>query len=228
MNSKLFIATPAFDGKVHVPFAIALAETFALCAKKHIGIEYRVLTSGSLLCAERNRLVKAFLESDCTHMLCIDSDLGWPAEAVVALLRKQEHFIAGCYPTRTDKVFLFRPVVNEDQSLIVNQDKGLVKMSYIPAGFMLLTRELLEKMVKDNPDRNFVPKDPSNPPGCALFNTEIHEGEFWGEDYVFCRLARQSGFDIWVDPMIQFNHAGNIGMLAQVLTEKPPEETAKQ
>lgn len=224
MNVKLCIATPAFDGKTHVPYAISLAETCCLLQKNHIGVDFRIVSSGSLLCAERNRLIRSFLDSDCTHMLCIDSDLGWPAQAVIALLQKREHFIAGCYPARIEKSFLFRPSLNEDQSLVVNKEKGLVQMEYIPAGFMLLSREMLQKMVDDYPDRKFTPKDPNAHWGHALFNTEVQDGEFWGEDYVFCRLARQSGFQIWVDPMIQFNHAGNIGMLAEVLTDKPPEK----
>lgn len=223
MNVKLFIATPAFDGKVHVPYAISLAETTLLCAKNHIQVEYRIVTSGSLLCAERNRLIKSFLESDCTHMLCIDSDLGWPPQAVLALISKQEDFIAGVYPARGQKAFLFRPVLEENGSIVSDANKGLLKMQYIPAGFMLLSRNLLETMVEKNPQTKFVPKDPTMPSGHALFNTEVREGEFWGEDYHFCRLARESGFDIWVDPMIQFDHAGNIGMLAEILTDKPQE-----
>ncbi len=224
MNVKLFIATPAFDGKTHIPYAISLAETAVLCKKHHIEIQYCIVASGSLLCAERNRLVEAFVQSDCTHMLCIDSDLGWPADAVLAMLRKDVPFVAGCYPARTEKSFIFRPALNEDQSVVVDKDKGLLKMEYIPAGFMIIRREVLEKMIADYPERRFVPKDTSKPSGTALFNTELFEGEFWGEDYIFCKLARQSGFEIWVDPMIQFDHAGNIGMFAEVLTEKSPEQ----
>ncbi len=223
MNCKLFIATPAFEGKTHIPYAISLAETSALCKKNHIEVQYCVVASGSLLCAERNRLVEAFLLSDCTHMLCIDSDLGWPAEAVLGILRKDVPMVCGCYPARTEKSFLFRPCLNEDGSVVVDKEKGLLKMEHIPAGFMLIRREVLEKMILDYPERRFVPKDITKSAGTALFNTELYEGEFWGEDYVFCRLVRQSGFDIWVDPMIQFDHGGNIGMLASVLTDKKPE-----
>ena len=228
MNVKLFIATPAFDGRVHVPFALSLSETTLLCARNHIQVEYRVMTSGSLLCAERNRLIKSFLESDCTHMLCIDSDLGWPPQSVLALLEKNVEFVAGVYPARQEKAFLFRPSTNENGSIVTDPIKGLLKMEYIPAGFMLLQRSVLEKMIEKHPQTKFQPKDERNESGYALFNTEVFEGEFWGEDYVFCRLAREAGIDIWVDPMIQFNHAGSIGMLAQVLSDKPPEKQNKE
>lgn len=228
MNVKLFIATPAFEGKTHVPFTVSFAETILLCARNHIQVEYRIVTSGSLLCAERNRLIKSFLESECTHMLCIDSDLGWPAQAVIEMLKKNVDFIAGVYPARLEKSFLFRPSHNPNGSIVTDPEKGLLKMEYIPAGFMLLNRNVLLNMIERTPERRFEPKDKRNPDGHALFNTEIYEGEFWGEDYVFCRLAREAGFDIWVDPMIQFNHGGNIGMLAEVLSDKPPEEQLKK
>ncbi len=225
MNSKIFIATPAFDGKVHVPYAICLAETTMLLAKNHILSEYRIVTSGSLLCAERNRLLQSFIDSDCTHILCIDSDLGWPAQSVIALLQKNVDFVAGVYPARgAEKAFTFRPCLQENGSIFVDKEKQLLKMDHIPAGFMLIKRAVIQKMMDDHPQLKFVPKDPKMPSGYALFNTEIEGGEFWGEDYIFCKRARESGFDVWVDPLIQFNHAGNIAMLADVLTDKPPQE----
>lgn len=228
MNVKLFIATPAFEGKTTVPFAIALSETAVLLAKNHINCDYRIVTSGSLLCAERNRLVDAFLKSDCTHMLCIDSDLGWPAQAVLAMLAKKEEFIAGVYPSRIDRSFLFRPALLENGSLETNNEKQLVKMEYIPAGFMLIARSVFEKIQEKFPELNFAPKAGDAPPGFAFFNTVLRDGEFWGEDYQFCYLAREAGVNIWVDPAIQFNHGGVIGMFMEVLTDKKPEETPKK
>jgi hypothetical protein len=222
--TKIFLATPAFDGKVNVQYAISMADTAMALAMSGIKTDFRIHTSGSLLCAERNRLMDSFLKTDCTHILCVDSDLGWPPAAIPAMLSKAVDFVAGCYPTRVDKEFLFRPCQNEDGSLVVDPQKGLIKMLYIPAGFMLIRREVIEKTMKDHPHLKYTPKSNCMPSGYALFNTEIFEGEFWGEDYVFCRHVRESGFDIWVDPQIQFDHAGNIGCLAQVLSNEPPKE----
>ena len=95
-------------------------------------------------------------------------------------------------------------------------------MEAVPAGFMLIKRNVIEKMMKDNPKDYYCPKD-GGPDGHALFNTEMIDGEFWGEDYVFCNKARKSGFDIWIDPYIQFSHAGRVGMFAETLSTTPPE-----
>lgn len=223
--TKVFIATPAFDGRVHVQYAVALAETHTLLASHGISIQININSSGSLLVAERNRLNKAFLSSDCTHMLCIDSDLGWPAGAVKAMIDHEIDFVAGLYPARgVEKEFLFRPVYREDRS-IVSIEKGLLQMNYIPSGFMLIKRHVIERMTEHFSHLYFEPKhrDFKHENGHCLFNTEVVDGEFWGEDYVFSRRVREAGFEIWVDPLIEFDHAGTRGALIQALTNKKGE-----
>lgn len=222
--TKLMITTPAYDGRVHVQYAIALSETIKHLFTEGIKVQTLIHASGSLLIAERNRLNKAFLASDCTHMLCIDSDLGWPAHAVHGLLKHDKDFIAGLYPCRGENTFLFRAQTKEDKSLIV--EDNLIKMDYVPAGFMLIKKCVIEKMTEHFKHLKFIPKHPSarEEDGTCLFDTEVWEGEFWGEDYTFCRRARECGFDIWVDPMIEFDHAGTRGCVMSLLTDKKPEE----
>ncbi len=223
---KLLIVTPAYSGNLSIPYTIALTETVLLLAANNIETQIQINSSGSLLVAERNRLTEYFMTTDCTHMLCIDSDLGWPAQAVLAMLKHDEEFVAGVYPARGDKSFTFRAKTNEDNSIIKNKN-NLLAMEYIPAGFMLIKKIVIEKMRDKFPDLYFEPKAETMKfaKGWCFFNTELWNGEFWGEDYVFCRKAREAGVDIWVDPLIEFDHAGQRGMLISVLSDKKPEET---
>ena len=225
---KLMIATPAYDGKVHVPYSIALSETILLLAQNNIKTSINITTSGSLLVAERNRILQAFMDSDCTHVLCIDSDLGWPSQAVLAMLKHNVEFVAGVYPSRGEKSFTFRPKMKPDNSIVTN-GINLIGMEYIPSGFMLIKREVIQKLRDKFPELYYEPKAESMKFAKAwmFFNTEIWNGEFWGEDYVFCRKCREAGIDIWVDPVIQFDHAGTIGMLTDVLTNNQEEASKK-
>jgi hypothetical protein len=224
---KVMIATPAYSGKVDIPYALSFSQTVQLLSVHKIQVQPFISASGSLLVAERNRIVQAFWESDCTHILCIDSDLGWPAQAVLAMLESEKEFVAGVYPARGVKnTFLFREEKSAAGTFIV--DKHLIKMQYIPAGFMLLARSAIQKMRDFHPDLYFEPKDKSvdNPSaGYCFFNTEVWDGEFWGEDFVFCRKAREAGVEIWVDPLIQFDHAGTIGMLAEAIGKRQTPTT---
>ncbi len=224
---KLFICTPAYEGKVNVQYAISLAETYALLISKGIDCMIRVNTTGSLLCAERNRLTEMFWNSDCTHMLCIDSDLGWPPESVLSMLEKDLDFIAGCYPSRKENTFLFRPKFKPDSSIITYPEKEVIEMESVPAGFMLIKRDVIGKMRDSFPELRFCPKDTSHmsdegkmmTKGYALFETKLIDGEFWGEDYVFCLRALRCGIKLYCDPVIKFDHDGRIGALIQTLTQ---------
>lgn len=218
------IASPAYSGKVNIQYCLSFANTLHVLTLNGIEVVPLITASGSLLVAERNRILEAFYNSDCTHILMVDSDLGWPGEAVLAMLKKDKEFVGGLYPARAEgNLFVFRPVNNGDGSLI--QDDGLFKMEYIPAGFMLLKKSAVEKMRDAYPELKYAPKDTSNQDkGYCLFDTEVWEGEFWGEDYVFCRRARNAGIDIWIDPLIQFDHNGKVGMFAECLVNENGEK----
>lgn len=218
--TKIFIATPAFQGKVNVQYAISLTETVNLLIANGIMCETKIVTSGSILPAERNRLLEAFIESDCTHILCIDGDLGWHREYVLRMLLKDEPMICGCYPARVGFNFIFTPELNEDESIVCNIEKKLIKMKYVPAGFMLIRKEVIVKMREKFSNLKFIPKSLGSfqEQGYALFDHELRDEEFWGEDYVFCRRVRECGFDIWCDPNMIFDHDGVVGSLSEILT----------
>jgi hypothetical protein len=225
MATRVMIATPAYSGNVTIPYTLSFSETVQALTSHGVEVQPLIVASGSLLVAERNRLAQAFWESECTHLLCVDGDLGWPAQAVLAMLDAKKEFVAGVYPARGDqKCFLFRPITNEDGTIV--NDNHLLKMQYIPAGFMLLSRSVFAKMREKYPELYYEPKDKRNnpEPGYCFFDTEVFEGEFWGEDFVFCRRAREAGVEIWVDPLIQFDHAGTIGMMTDCLKPLRPLE----
>jgi hypothetical protein len=230
--TKIMIATPAYSGTVTIPYALSYTQTTTTLQMHGIDVVPVIVASGSLLVAERNRLIQTFWESDCTHLLCVDADLGWPVQAVLSMLDTKKEFVAGVYPARgNSREFIFRPVKTAQGTLVQDETyKHLLKMEYIPAGFMLIARSAIAKMRDKHPHLYYEPKDKRNnpEPGYCFFNTEVWEGEFWGEDFVFCRRAREAGVDIWVDPLIQFDHAGTVGMLRQALTPHPPEQTVSE
>lgn len=220
MQKHIFIASPAFGGKVNVQFALSLIELNFKLRENGISVTNNIAKSGSLLVAERNKLVEEFFRSDATHALFIDSDLGFPAQAVIEMLNADKEFIAGVYPARTstdDVEYLIRPKLDEKDHLIF--EKHLLAAEYIPAGFMLISREAIQKMRDKFPELYYEPKaEHRKEEHCyMLFNTEIYDGEFWGEDYVFCRKAREAGIDIWVDPLIEFDHDGKRGVLIEFI-----------
>lgn len=225
MAKKLFIGTPAYDGKVHVQYAMSLLDTDKLLSAAGYEVTIRLPVGGSLLVANRNRLLQMFWESDAEYMLAVDSDLGWDPRVVLRLIDMGKEFSAGVYPSRDNLGFTFRPCLEPDQRIAMCEETKLLKMEYIPAGFMLIHRSAVAKMREKFPELYYQSRDPKDMSdhGYCFFDTEVREEQFWGEDYVFCRRAREAGVDIWVDPTIEFDHAGIKGALIQVLTTDPRE-----
>ena len=210
---KVFIASPVYDGRVDAKFSLAILETFAVLSSNSIQTQMYFDAGGTLLVSSRNRIMDAFLRSDCTHILCVDSDLAWRGADVIRALQADVDFVAGVYPSRKNKGFIFTPTLNPDKTL--RASKGMLEMEGVPAGFMLLTRDCVEGVRRAHPQREYMDRSPgeSEKPLFSFFNTEIIDGVFWGEDYVFCRLARDAGFTIYVIPDIIFDHAGVVGAL---------------
>lgn len=223
--TNVLLVTPTFSNTVHAPYATSLAKTAGILSAAGIELHTRLSVTGSLLISARNALINNFLEEkEFSHVLCVDSDLGWNPDAVLKMLEFDEEFVAGVYPMKESSTFLFRPCLKENGSLMT-LEKGLIKMNYIPAGFMLIKRSVFEKIIQKFPELKYKPKDPKGGPGgYAFFNTELYDGEFWGEDYVFCRKAREAGVDIWVDPTVQFWHGGREGCLMSILSNEKPQK----
>lgn len=222
MKSHIYIATPIINDNVRFNYALALTETTAMLRGMGMQVTIDILAGGSLLVKTRNQLVKRFMESDATHMLCIDSDLAWPAEAILAMLRQDKDAICGVYPIRYvqesgNNRFIFRPEYNPDGSLFC--EGHLLKLESAPAGFLLLKRETIQKMMDFHPDCYCKPKfrEIEHEDCFYFFNTEVYNNEFWGEDYVFCRKLKEAGLELWADPLITFDHAGVVGQLTECL-----------
>lgn len=222
MRPSIMIATPSYNKMVSHDYALSLADTVALTRASGMSCNSSFMVASSLLCKCRNVILKAFMLSGATHLLCVDSDLGWPAEVLPTLVNEDRDFICGVYPARdvndpTNIEYMFVPETLDmpDGSESLVTDQRFIKAQYVPAGFMLLKRVVIERLIEKFPERLSVPEDPrlASDEMYVFFNTELYNGTFWGEDYIFCRLVRESGTDIWIDPYITFNHDGRVGRL---------------
>jgi glycosyltransferase involved in cell wall biosynthesis len=102
---KLFLATPMYGGNCLGMFAKSVADLSALCASNGIYLQTYFLFNESLITRARNYCVDEFMRSECTHMLFIDSDIGFDPRDVIAMLAMQSDesdfdVLAGPYPKK--------------------------------------------------------------------------------------------------------------------------------
>lgn len=214
LSISLFVATPAYDGKITCRHAGMLLRTVSSLQAK--GIESRVvwLEQCALLPRARNNLVAQFMASDSTHMLMVDSDIVWPDGAVERLLAYDLPFVATAGRRKTDDMELCVRALDPDTGdLIYDRATGLLRVGAVGTGFILLKREVFEAMERAYQNLKLV--DDEMPPeiqrhlyGFFLMMHDERRKTVFSEDYSMCFRWTAIGGEIWVDPEIQLQHIG--------------------
>lgn len=104
-KQKLFLATPMYGGACAGIYTRSVADLVARCAAVGIQLHFHFLFNESLITRARNYCCDDFLRTDCTHMIFIDSDIGFAADDVIGMLALQvsnpEYDILGApYPKK--------------------------------------------------------------------------------------------------------------------------------
>ena len=86
---KLFVATPMYGGQCAGMFTRSSNDLSALSLKYGIDLRFHYLFNESLITRARNYCVDEFMRSEATHLLFIDSDIGFTANDVIAMLALQ-------------------------------------------------------------------------------------------------------------------------------------------
>lgn len=199
-GERLFICSPSYSGTYCHEYVESLVATIKDCQQHDIKTLYKSLPGLHWIDIARDVLAHLFLQSDCTHMLQIDADIGWSADAARQLIAHDKDVIGGAYPIKTDVMHHF-PVACDDGA-------GLVKATGLPGGFLLVKREVIERMSAARPKYKCCALPYGELQVAPLFTREMREDGYTGEDFMFCRRATADGYEIWLDPDIDFAHVG--------------------
>lgn len=180
---KLFIATPMYGGQCAGMFTRSIADLSALCTHYGIQVRFYFLFNESLITRARNYCADEFLRSGDTHMMFIDSDIGFNANDVIALLALQDDeseydILTGPYPKKciswekvksaVDKGFadknandlekyvgdyVFNPVSGAG-SIALNKPTEVLEAG---TGFMMIRRETFVKFQEAYPQQLYRP-----------------------------------------------------------------------
>jgi hypothetical protein len=180
---KLFLAVPMYGGNCVGMFAKSVADLSAICAANGIELRSYFLFNESLITRARNYCVDEFMRSDCTHMMFIDSDIGFDPRDVLAMLALQSDeseydVLAGPYPKKCIswekiKLAVDKGMADEDPSVLekyvgdyVFNPKGgggniridqPVEVSEVGTGFMMVRKSTFQKFADAYPQYSYKP-----------------------------------------------------------------------
>jgi hypothetical protein len=226
---KLFLAVPVYRD---MP-----AEFFICCWKLvratfHFDFSCRFTQGQSLVSRARNWLTAEFLETDCTHCLWIDCDMIFTPQDVERLASHDEAIVGGFYPFKKDG----------ELSLVAGyypppDERGLLPVRYMGAGFLLVRRDVFERMIAaygpeiSYPDNGQIHHDFWRV-GIYRGRDAYATGRYLNEDLFFQQNALDLGFKVWGDTHVVLKHLGVIpypassetmqwdGSLAKFVTKK--------
>lgn len=220
-----YIATPAYDGKVHSEYALSLAQSMQALTLYGINATAAVMGNGAFIDLARNAYVRMFLQTDCTHLFFVDSDLEFEPHAMAALLLADEPICAGLYRRRQEpEDYPVRWVEEPVGGGLWVKDERWLMCDRVPTGFLCIRRDIIEEMVKDVIVLNLPGVTEKGTP--RLFYTFINEDNaFVGEDFAFCEdYKKKYARPIPVLMDLNFKHGGFKGNFYAFLEKKIAEQ----
>ncbi len=207
---RLMVCVPAYDSKLNIDSAFALANLAVKSGNLGIKLYLSHVSGCSLITKARNGLVADFLESDADSMLFLDADVVANADDILRLfaLSLDKDITAGIYPRRGSDRKFFLDYHLDDKGALEFDANGLLRISRIGTGFMMIQRHVLETMIANHPEWSYF-NNVDNRTDSAIFDLQIVNGEYYGEDYLFCDRAAADGFTVFLDPSISLPHIGS-------------------
>lgn len=201
-GQKVFLAVPTYSG-LAAGFSFALFHSAD--ALRDAGIQHELaLYSGDCHVDDaRNRLVRDFLETDCTDLVFIDADLRWEPDDLVKLLKYDRDVVGSTYPFKADDAGY--PVALMGGDAVADKD-GLLEVYALPTGFLRIKRHVLQALADQA--IKFHPKSDDRSDFPLIFERQVHNGYRRGGDYAFCNKWRGMGGKIHFAPEFEFEHFG--------------------
>ena len=180
---KIFIATPMYGAVCGGQYCKSTADLATMSAQYGMDVRFYYLFNESLITRARNYLVDEFLRSDCTHLMFIDSDIGFDPNDVIALSviaaeGTDKEIVCGPYPKKciawekikraVDKGYADKNPENLEKYVgdyVFNPKEGTgsialdepVEVLEGGTGFMMIQRSALEKFAEAFPEYNYLP-----------------------------------------------------------------------
>lgn len=183
-KASIFVATPMYGGQCAGMYTKSTNDLGMSATKYGIDIKFYYLFNESLITRARNYCVDEFLRSKCTHLMFIDSDIGFAVNDVLALVALQMadpdniDIITGPYPKKSiswEKVAKAVKLGHADENpfkleqfigdYVFNPAGGIksfrvdrpVEVLEAGTGFMCIPRATFEKYEEAYPEYHYKP-----------------------------------------------------------------------
>ena len=231
------VLTPAYGGVVTAAFTLSLVALTNMAWQRNLRLDIRVTNGSSLITRARNEMLVDFLENaEYTHVIWIDGDIGFGPASLVRMLLADLDVVAGAYPMKEfgwpvqldagtqqlgredfERMALRYPVNSHAAAGLSGEvdTQGFLEVTEAPTGFMVIKRQVFDRLIAAYPDLQYVPDGPPRAPARqALYYrffdvmTDPSTRRYLSEDYAFCHRWRALGGKVHIDTTAALTHTG--------------------
>jgi hypothetical protein len=211
MKFSLLIASAFYEIKAYSPYITSIMSSLRVLQESGVEYSYFEISGDSYVDRAKNALVDKFLKTHHTHLMIIDSDLGWDVNGFGRLIKAAisgAEVVGGAYLCKGEwNTYAVTPVL-KDAQYVGNKDCGELafNVTSLPGGFIIYSRKALERT------RPALRTYDMDGPVLEAFRCEIDEtGVRLGEDIYFQRKYMEMGGKIYLIPDITLTHYGTKG-----------------
>lgn len=227
---KVMICTPMYNSQCTAQYAISMVNLMSnIHAVKDLEVSTLFALNESLIHKTRNLLSHSFLSTDCTHLLFIDSDIGFRADQIIKMMQADGDIVCGIYPKKNIKwELVHEAAVNgvPPCELIkhgveylyipdeLDADSDLVEISRAGTGMMMISRDVFEKLsdkvgsFKLEASLENVSKTDDDIKEFFFTSVDPVSKIYLHEDFNFCKLWKDNGGKIHAATWVELNHSG--------------------
>jgi len=187
-------------------------------AARQLGMEWTVETVSNdpLISRARNTLVAKFLsQPTSTHLIFVDGDISWEPWQLLVLVDRRLDVVGGLYSSKNLPI---RWMLNTFEGAEETED-GLHQVSNIGCGFLVVKREVFEKLADHESVKSYkndIGLDPKIDQHLrTYFQPEVKNGVYMAEDRAFCDIWTSTGGKIYVDKRVMVGSIGQFNYSAQ-------------
>ena len=248
---RLYLGMPMYGGMLGENTLHGVLSLQSWTTAHGVGMKLQSMGNESLITRARNTIASMFLDDQNfvgTHLLFIDADIGFQPENIERLIRANKDIACGIYPRKcihwnqvidavkkkpdiTEEELSYRSLgynLNFADPKKIQLIGGFCEVMEAATGMMLIKRDVLLKMQKAYPERQYKSDQIINGGGYKSDNCYDLFGvgkidwdkdeRYLSEDYYFSRLWSKIGGKIWADVAAPLVHQGNMHFKGHVGT----------
>ncbi len=183
----------------------------AIPAMDAAGIEHSIIfeRDNPYISAARASMLRKALDTKPECIVFLDHDVSFRPEDLVTLIKTPGDVVGGTYRFKEDiENYMGAWLIQEPSNIPILDDSGNFKADRLPAGFLKVHVNAVEKFMRAYPELVY---GPAFYPSVDLFNHGAIEGLWYGEDYAFSKRWFDKFGAMVMLQHLQIDHHGKDG-----------------